>query len=126
MRNFIGALSVLVLITGAVIWNSHHMSTITGKAALYLDSALSAESRQDSDAAVQAAKELAAYWKAQRSYLESVLMHNELDEIEETISAFLSAAKTDDYETFCASGDLLYIQFSHLCELEQWRIGNIL
>lgn len=126
MRNIIGALSVLFLIIGATIANSCYMSSITEKALTYVDESLKAADFNKQEVAIEKAKTLDRYWGKQRDYLESVLMHNELDDITITISEFISAAENEDMTDFQSKGRLLLIQLTHLAELEKLRVGNIL
>ncbi len=126
MRYMIGALSALIVIIGATTANSLYMSSVTGKAIAYVEDALAAGEADDESATVQAALALDRYWDERRSYLESVLMHAELDDILVTISDFVSAAENGDRENFRANGRLLYVQLRHLAELERLRVGNIL
>ncbi len=126
MRYIIGALSVLLLIIGLTVTNSCCMSAVTYRSLGYATESLSAEEADDPDAAIRAAQTLDQYWQSKRAYLESVLMHAELDDITVTISDFVSAAENDDTETFRSSGRLLCVQLQHLADLEKLRIGNVL
>ncbi len=126
MRYIIGALSVLIAIIGATVANSCYMTSITNQAIAYVEESLAAGDTGDEDASVRTARTLDSYWDERRTYLESVLMHAELDDITVTISDFVSAAETGDEDTFRSSGRLLCVQLGHLAELEKLRIGNIL
>ncbi len=126
MRYITGALSVLLVIIGTATVNSRHMVTITGQATAYVEESLAAEEADSQTDAVQTARALDHFWNGHRSYLESVLMHSELDDITVTISDFISAIETGDKDAVHANGRLLCVQFQHLAELELFRIGNIL
>ena len=126
MRYIIGALSVLLVIIGATVINSCYMSVITDEAISYVEDSLSDWDTDDTGAAVHAAEALNRFWDTKRSYLESVLMHSELDDITVPISDFVSAAESGDEDNFCAAGRLLCVQLGHLAELEKLRIGNVL
>lgn len=126
MRYIIGALSVLLAIIGATVANSCYMSAITNEAISYVEESLSAADADDTDGAVRKAQTLDRFWGTKRSYLESVLMHSELDDITVTMSDFVSAAENGDEDNFRANGRLLHVQLGHLADLEKFRIGNIL
>lgn len=126
MRYIIGACTVLVLLIGATVVNSCCMAAITDRSIGYVKESLAAEDTKDPDSAIHAAQTLDQYWQSKRAYLESVLMHAELDDITVTISDFVSAAENDDTEAFRAGGRLLCVQLQHLADLEKLRIGNVL
>lgn len=126
MRYIIGALSILLVIIGATVTNSCYMSSITDEAVSYVEEALSDWDTDDMDSVIHTAHVLDRFWDTKRSYLESVLMHSELDDITVTISDFVSAAGSGDEDSFRSNGRLLCVQLRHLAELEKFRIGNIL
>lgn len=126
MRYIIGALSVLLAIIGATVTNSCYMSAITDDAIAYVEESMQDWDADDMDSAVHKAQTLDHFWDTKRSYLESVLMHSELDDITVTISDFVSAAENGDEDNFRANGRLLRVQLRHLADLEKFRVGNVL
>ena len=123
MRYVWGALGILVLIAGVTVWSSLHMERITDTMQDYLDAADAAESREELLTALSRMEE---YWKKQHLYLESVCVHNDLEEAGATLSNLRSAALCDDDDDFLAAHRLLQVQLEHISRSEAFRLGNIL
>ena len=88
--------------------------------------ALENADKEDFDEILDRTKELEDRWLQAQPYLESILLHQELDAITETVSDFSSAAASGDRETLLSAGQRLSLQLRHLAALEQLRLGNIL
>lgn len=71
-------------------------------------------------------QQMEEYWERKQLYLESVCVHNDLEEAEATLSNLRSAALCDDNDDFQAAHRLLQIQLEHISRSESLRFGNIL
>ena len=99
------------------------MHTIIKNAFFYLEETQSVQEPQAQQAAV---KRLNDYWEANRLYLESVVVHNDLEEAGAALSHLESAAQCEDRDDFLAAANLLRRQLEHIAQMEALRLGNIL
>ena len=54
-----------------------------------------------------------------------MMLHNEIDQITETLSNFVSAGLTGDMEDFVRTKLLLCEQFEHLAGIEKLQLHNV-
>ncbi|MBE6935449.1 MAG: DUF4363 family protein [Ruminococcaceae bacterium] len=123
MRYIWGSLGILVLIAGVTVWSSLYMAEITETMQDYLDAAGTAASREE---VLRTLTRMEAYWEGQHWYLESVCVHNDLEEASATLSNLYSAALCDDDDDFLAAHRLIQVQLEHITRSEAFRLGNIL
>ena len=126
MRHVVISVSILLVILLGAIINSRIMTELTDHALTCVESALAAEQAGDRGAALRQARVLGEFWDEQRVYLESVLLHGELDDITATILEFVSSAENDETEAFRTKGNLLRMELPHMADLERLRLSNIL
>lgn len=124
-RYFFGALFALLLLLGLCFANSAYIDRIMTRAIAYADKALDTAEAEDLEQACACALYLRAYWREHSDYLESMMLHDEIDQTTETLSNFVSAALTGDMEDFVRTKLLLCEQFEHLSGIEQLRFHNI-
>ena len=124
-RYFFGAFLALLLLLGLCFANSAYIDQIMGKAIEYADQALDIAQAEDLEQACACALRLHTYWQEHRNYLESMMLHEEVDKITETLSNFVSAGLTGDMEDFVRTKILLCEQFTHLVEMEKLRFHNV-
>ncbi len=124
-RYFFGALFALLLLLGLCFANSAYIDRIMARAIEYADQALDTAEAEDLEQACAYALRLRAYWQAHRDYLESMMLHDEIDQITETLSNFVSAGLTGDMEDFVRTEMLLCEQFEHLSGIEKLQLHNI-
>lgn len=125
-KYFYSALAVLILIGAVCYINSLFVDSIVIKAIDYTDKALECVQNSDMEKACSLTLELNKYWHDKREYLESFLIHAEVDKITETVSNFVSAGLTGDIEDFVRTQMLLVEQLSHMSGIEKLLISNVL
>lgn len=126
MRYKVGALTLLLVILCGAVLNSFLVARTAENAAAFVRAAVNAERAAEHETAVRTAHALDEYWEGKRDYLESVLLHAELDDVNAALSDFISAAENDEQEAFYSCARLLTMRLSHLADLERLRIGNVL
>ena len=125
-RHIVGALLVLALIlTGAGV-NARIMGRFLTEMEEITETAVAAQIGGNAPQARRLARTLEGRWARKQTYLESVLLHEELDDVTFALSDFISAAEQGDTAEVQAAGRRLRIRLAHLSALEQLRLGNIL
>lgn len=124
-RYFFGALFTLLLLLGLCFANGAYIERIMIRAIGYADEALDIAETADLEQACACALRLRSYWQQHRDYLESMMLHNEIDQITETLSNFVSAGLAGDMEDFVRTKLLLCEQFEHLAGIEKLQLHNV-
>ena len=125
-RHIVSALLVLaLLLTGAGV-NARVMGRFLAEMDAMTAAAAAAQTDGKRFLARRLARELEERWTEEQRYLESVLLHGELDEVTIALSDLVSGAEQDDPAAMQAAGRRVRILLQHLAALEQLRLGNIL